>query len=101
MTVAPEEDAIAAGALPTEGRTALAVGDAAARCSGTVAMGADVRQRWAAADRHRAQLVSLARRRLGTLADAEDCVSEAILRTATFENLDEDRLPQFLYVVTS
>ena len=58
-------------------------------------------RRWALADPYRVRLTALAHARLGSLHDAEDCVSEAILRTVTFSQLDERRIGQFLFSVTS
>ena len=49
---------------------------------------------------HRERLIQLARRRVPSQADAEDVVSEAMLRCATFERLDTARLGQFLTAVT-
>ncbi|HEX8004071.1 MAG TPA: sigma-70 family RNA polymerase sigma factor [Mycobacteriales bacterium] len=55
---------------------------------------------WPEIAAHRERLVRLARRRVPTLEDAEDVVSEAMLRCATFEGLDPARLAQFLTTVT-
>ncbi|HEU0130645.1 MAG TPA: sigma-70 family RNA polymerase sigma factor [Mycobacteriales bacterium] len=49
---------------------------------------------------HRERLLRIARRRCPTREDAEDVVSEAMLRCATFGALDEARLGQFLTTVT-
>lgn len=49
---------------------------------------------------HRERLLAVARRRCPSLADAEDVVHEAMLRCATFGNLDAERLGQFLTSVT-
>lgn len=49
---------------------------------------------------HRERLIRVARRRCPTREDAEDVVHEAMLRCATFEELDEKRLGQFLTAVT-
>lgn len=49
---------------------------------------------------HRDRLVRLARRRLDSLADAEDVASEAMLRVATFPALDHGRVGEMLTSVT-
>lgn len=58
------------------------------------------RERWIAVYAHRDRLLRLARARVGDPHDAEDCVSEAMLRCVEFEALDEERLGQFLTTVT-
>jgi len=55
---------------------------------------------WPEIAAHRERLVRVARRRVPTREDAEDVVHEAMLRCATFEELDEARLGQFLTAVT-
>ena len=55
---------------------------------------------WPEIAAHRERLVRVARRRVATREDAEDVVHEAMLRCATFEELDEARLGQFLTAVT-
>jgi RNA polymerase sigma factor (sigma-70 family) len=55
---------------------------------------------WPAIVAHRERLLAIARRRCPTYEDAEDVVHEAMLRCATFTNLDESRLGQFLTTVT-
>jgi RNA polymerase sigma-70 factor (ECF subfamily) len=55
---------------------------------------------WPEIAAHRERLVRVARRRVPTREDAEDVVQEAMLRCATFEELDEARLGQFLTAVT-
>jgi RNA polymerase sigma factor (sigma-70 family) len=55
---------------------------------------------WPAIVAHRDRLIRIAARRCPTREDAEDVVHEAMLRCATFENLDESRLGQFLTTVT-
>jgi RNA polymerase sigma factor (sigma-70 family) len=57
--------------------------------------------RWAAIAAHRERLLRMARRRCPTRADAEDVVQEALLRCATFPDLDEARIGQFLTSVTT
>lgn len=53
-------------------------------------------QRWELLVPHRQRLVRIARRRVTSLQDAEDCVHEALLRAAAFRTLDEARVGQFL-----
>jgi RNA polymerase sigma factor (sigma-70 family) len=55
---------------------------------------------WPAIVAHRERLLRIARRRCPTLQDAEDVVHEAMVRCATFADLDDDRLGQFLTSVT-
>jgi len=55
---------------------------------------------WSDIAAHRERLVRIARRRCPSRDDAEDVVHEAMLRSATFEDLDEERLGQFLTAVT-
>src|SRR5687768_5464336 len=55
---------------------------------------------WSQVAAHRERLLKIGRRRCPTREDAEDVVQEAMLRTATFEELDEERLGQFLTAVT-
>lgn len=55
---------------------------------------------WSQVAAHRERLLRIARRRCPTREDAEDVVQEAMIRTATFAELDEDRLGQFLTAVT-
>ena len=57
-------------------------------------------QRWSLIAAHRERLMRIALRRCATREDAEDIVSEAMVRAATFEDLDESRLEQFLTTVT-
>jgi RNA polymerase sigma-70 factor (ECF subfamily) len=57
-------------------------------------------RRWAAVYAERHRLLRLARRRVLNEAEAEDCVSEAMLRCVEFRDLDEARLPAFLTSVT-
>ncbi len=56
--------------------------------------------RWSQALAHRERLLALARARVVVAEDAEDVVQEAMLRCATFERLDDERLGQFLTSVT-
>jgi RNA polymerase sigma-70 factor (ECF subfamily) len=56
--------------------------------------------RWDRIAPQRERLRRLAASRLGPGADAEDCVHEALIRAATFENLDASRLDAFLTTVT-
>jgi DNA-directed RNA polymerase specialized sigma24 family protein len=56
--------------------------------------------RWHLVWQHRPELLRVARRRTPTLADAEDCVSEAMLRTALHPDLDPERVGAFLTAVT-
>lgn len=55
---------------------------------------------WPEIAAHRERLVRIARRRVPTFEDAEDVASEAMLRAATYDDLDPERLPQFLTAVT-
>ena len=55
---------------------------------------------WSQVAAHRERLLKIARRRCPTREDAEDVVQEAMIRTATFSDLDEARLGQFLTAVT-
>ncbi len=59
-----------------------------------------VARRWAAVYAERRRLLRLARRRTLNDAEAEDCVSEAMLRCVEFDDLDEARLSAFLTTVT-
>lgn len=56
--------------------------------------------RWAAVYAERDRLLRIARSRTLNEAEAEDCVSEAMLRCVEFEGLDEERLGAFLTTVT-
>jgi RNA polymerase sigma factor (sigma-70 family) len=53
-------------------------------------------RRWELLLPHRERLLSLTRRRLPSLQDAEDCVQETLLRAACFADLDEPRVGAFL-----
>jgi RNA polymerase sigma factor (sigma-70 family) len=64
------------------------------------AHGNDYGLRWQQVAQHRERLLRLARTRTRTLEDAEDIVHEAMLRCVTFENLEAERVGQFLTVVT-
>lgn len=55
---------------------------------------------WAVVDAHRERLLRVARRRTLCEQDAEDVVSEAVLRGAERPDLDPDRLPAWLTTVT-
>jgi RNA polymerase sigma factor (sigma-70 family) len=55
--------------------------------------------RWDIMVPHVPRLLRLARRRLPTLQDAEDCVQEALIRTACAINLDQARVGPFLTTV--
>jgi RNA polymerase sigma factor (sigma-70 family) len=55
---------------------------------------------WPAIVAHRERLLRIARRRCPTMQDAEDVVHEAMVRCATFADLDDDRMGQFLTSVT-
>lgn len=52
--------------------------------------------RWSLLVPHRARLVRVAQRRLPSLADAEDCAHEALVRAAAFPALDAARAGAFL-----
>jgi RNA polymerase sigma factor (sigma-70 family) len=56
--------------------------------------------RWEQVTRHRDRLLRLARSRTGTREDAEDIVSEAMLRCVAVEELDPGTVEQFLISVT-
>lgn len=45
---------------------------------------------------HRERLMRLVRRRLPNVQDAEDCVQEAMLRAAAYDDLDPERVGPFL-----
>jgi RNA polymerase sigma factor (sigma-70 family) len=55
---------------------------------------------WADIAAHRERLVRIARRRCPSREDAEDVVQEAMVRCATFEGIDPQRLGAFLTTVT-
>jgi RNA polymerase sigma factor (sigma-70 family) len=55
---------------------------------------------WSDIAAHRERLVRIARKRCPSREDAEDVVQEALLRCATFEGLDPQRLGAFLTSVT-
>ena len=57
--------------------------------------------RWMLLIPHRARLVRLATRKLGSVAEAEDCVHEAMLRTCQFAGLDDERVGSFLSTVVA
>jgi RNA polymerase sigma-70 factor (ECF subfamily) len=52
--------------------------------------------RWRLVLCHRERLLRIARRRLANAYEAEDCVHDALLRCATFDNLDDRRVGEFL-----
>lgn len=52
--------------------------------------------RWDLVMAHRERLLGIAHARCDNPADAEDCVQEAMLRVATFADLDESRVGQLL-----
>lgn len=60
----------------------------------------DSTARWAAVYAERDRLLRIARSRTLNEAEAEDCVSEAMLRCVEFDGLDEERLGAFLTTVT-
>ena len=55
---------------------------------------------WPQLAAHRERLLRIARRRCASREDAEDVVSEALLRCATFRDLDAARLEAFVTAVT-
>src|SRR5262249_42843626 len=57
-------------------------------------------RRWELIVLHRERLVRLAYGRMKNLQDAEDCAQEAMLRTASFDHLDEQRVGAFLSATT-
>jgi DNA-directed RNA polymerase specialized sigma24 family protein len=59
-----------------------------------------VTERWDLVWPHYDDLIRVARRRTPCAADAEDCVSEAMLRTVLHPGLDHDRVGAFLTAVT-
>jgi RNA polymerase sigma-70 factor (ECF subfamily) len=66
----------------------------------TVPTAAQSATRWELLLAHRDRIHRLARSRLADAQEAEDCVQEALLRAATFRNLDESRIGPFLTSVT-
>jgi RNA polymerase sigma-70 factor (ECF subfamily) len=58
-----------------------------------------LRRRWLLAAGHRDRLVRLAASRLGSRADAEDCVQEALIRAVTHPGLDESRMGAILTAI--
>jgi RNA polymerase sigma-70 factor (ECF subfamily) len=58
-------------------------------------------RRWELVAAHRERLLRVARSRTASLADAEDAVQETLLRSVTFENLDEERVGPFLTTVVT
>lgn len=58
-------------------------------------------ERWALILPHREHMLNVARRRCRTEEDAEDCVHEAMLRVAQFEELDPARAAAMLTSVTA
>ncbi|GAA5012345.1 RNA polymerase sigma factor [Streptomyces hyderabadensis] len=59
----------------------------------------DRQQVWQDVARHHDRLMALVRKRLPTRQDAEDCVQEAMIRTAAYPGLDLARLGPFLTTV--
>ncbi|WP_414637562.1 RNA polymerase sigma factor [Amycolatopsis sp.] len=57
-------------------------------------------RRWELVWRHRPELVRIAARRVGNIHDAEDVVSEALVRAARFANLEDGRVGAWLTAVT-
>jgi RNA polymerase sigma factor (sigma-70 family) len=55
-----------------------------------------VNEQWELVLPHRERLLRIARRRLPTLEDAEDCVQEALIRAACAAGLDAARVGQFV-----
>jgi len=60
---------------------------------------AQMDERWQLVAPHRERLLRLLRTRCTTHQDAEDCAHEAMIRVATFPQLDHDRAGQMLTVV--
>lgn len=56
--------------------------------------------RWLLVLAERERLLRLVAGRLGRSADAEDCVQEALIRAATYDPLDEDRVGALLTTIT-
>ncbi|MET9254328.1 RNA polymerase sigma factor [Streptomyces sp. NPDC048182] len=56
--------------------------------------------RWELLLPHRDRIHRLARSRLSGAEEAEDCAQEALIRAATFRDLDETRIGPFLTTVT-
>lgn len=65
----------------------------------TPATPVDAPAHWNALVPHVPRLLRLARRRLPTLQDAEDCVQETLIRAACAGNLDQSRAGPFLTTV--
>ena len=57
-------------------------------------------ERWALIAPHHRRLVRMARRRVPTLQDAEDCAQEALVRCARVSDLDETRVAPLLSAIT-
>jgi RNA polymerase sigma factor (sigma-70 family) len=60
----------------------------------------DVARRWTLAVEHRERLMNVARSRVVDPADAEDVVSEAMLRAVAYARLDEARIGALLTTLT-
>jgi RNA polymerase sigma factor (sigma-70 family) len=56
-------------------------------------------EQWELVLPHRERLLRIARRRLPTLEDAEDCVQEALIRAACSAGLDASRVGQFVTAI--
>lgn len=56
-------------------------------------------ERWGLVLEHRQELIRVARRRTVSLADAEDCVSAAMVKAVEFRDLDPARVGPFLNTV--
>lgn len=65
-----------------------------------MAIGGCTGRPWAAVYAERERLLRLARARTLNEAEAEDCVSEAMLRCVEFDSVDEERLGALLTAVT-
>jgi RNA polymerase sigma factor (sigma-70 family) len=69
---------------------------AASETEESVASGVRVSEQWELVLAHRERLLRIARRRLPTREDAEDCVHEALIRAASAADLDPARVGQFV-----
>ena len=58
-----------------------------------------LQSRWEQLLPHRARLLRIARIRLPTLEDSEDCVQDALIRAACAANLDDTRIGPFLTTI--
>ena len=67
--------------------------------SGTAEQGLPMRERWELVASHRERLLRIARRRLPSWEDAEDCVQETLIRAACATRLDEARVGPYVTTI--